>query len=294
MRIVEGLPEGFSERYVETNGIRLHVVTSGPEDGPLVVLLHGFPEFWYGWKRQIPFLAAQGYRVWVPDQRGYARSGKPEKIEAYAMNGLAADIAGLIDAAGGGPAYLAGHDFGAMVAWYTSALYPEKVRRTAIINVPHPEVMFHKVRTSVRQMVRSSYAAFFQLPWLPEISAEWGRWRTLTEVLRKSSREGTFSEEDLERYRQAWDQPRAYTSMLNWYRCFWRKKGRAPIRDIPVPVLILWGEQDQFLLPEMAGESLKYCTSGGRLERFPQATHWVQHEEAPEVNRLLHEWFGSE
>lgn len=283
----------MSERFVETNGIRLHVVTCGPEDGPLVVLLHGFPEFWYGWKSQIPYLAAQGFRVWVPDQRGYALSDKPERIEAYAMNLLAADIAGLIDAAGGGPAYLAGHDFGAMAAWYTSALYPEKVRRTAILNVPHPEVMFHKVRTSVRQMMRSSYAAFFQLPWLPELTARWDRWKTITEVLRKSSREGTFTESDLERYRQAWGEPRAYTSMLNWYRCFWRRKNRAPIRDIPVPVLIIWGEQDQFLLPEMAEESLRYCTAGGRLEKLPQATHWVQHEEAGTVNRLLQDWFGS-
>ncbi|MCZ8521205.1 MULTISPECIES: alpha/beta fold hydrolase [Paenibacillus] len=282
---------GLSERFVETNGVRLHVVTCGPQDGPLVVLLHGFPEFWYGWKDQIPFLAAEGYRVWVPDQRGYNLSDKPEGVPAYAMNELAADVAGLIDAAGGGPAYLVGHDFGAMVAWYASALYPEKVRSAVMINVPHPEVMFRKVRSSLRQMVRSSYAMFFQLPWLPETAAKWGRWKTLVEVLERSSRAGTFSEADMEHYRRAWDQPRAYTSMLNWYRCFWRKKGRAPIREIRIPVLIIWGEQDLFLLPEMAGESMAWCAGGARLEKLPEATHWVQHEEAAHVNKLLREWF---
>ncbi|HEX2910346.1 MAG TPA: alpha/beta hydrolase [Chloroflexia bacterium] len=284
----------YEYHFIITNGITLHVVQAGPQQGPLVILLHGFPEFWYGWRKQIDYLAEKGYRVWAPDQRGYNLSEKPPKIKDYRVELLAKDIAGLIEAAGREKAYIAGHDWGAMVAWNLAISYPEKVEKLAILNVPHPEVMRHALTHRLSQLVRSTYAIFFQIPWLPEKLTGLNNWMLGTRAMKSSSRPGTFSESDLEQYRQAWSQPGAMTSMLNWYRASVRYPPRFPSTEaatVKVPTLIIWGAKDLFLKAEMAQQSLDYCQDG-QLKYFEQATHWVQHEEAVSVNQLLADFFS--
>jgi pimeloyl-ACP methyl ester carboxylesterase len=210
--------------YIETNGIRLHVAQAGPADGPLVILLHGFPEFWYGWRRQIEPLARAGYRVWAPDQRGYNLSDKPKGLAAYDITELSKDVVGLVDAAGRQKCILVGHDWGAAVAWVTALVAPERLDKLAILNVPHPVVMARTLRGSgdqvrrLAQLRKSWYMFFFQLPLLPEAMLRANDWAAAVELLRRSSRPGSFTDEDFEQYRRAWWRKEAFTSMLNWYR----------------------------------------------------------------------------
>src|SRR5512138_809597 len=150
---------------IKTNGIQLHVVQAGPKNGIPVLLLHGFPEFWYGWRKQIPALAEAGCRVIVPDQRGYNLSDRPKGIRAYRVDELVADVVGLIDALEYERVNVVGHDWGALVAWMLAIRHPERLHRLGIVNVPHPAVIRHFLRRDPEQMMRSWYAAFFQLPW---------------------------------------------------------------------------------------------------------------------------------
>lgn len=283
----------LEHHYVPTNGITLHVVQSGPKDGPLVILLHGFPEFWYGWHRQIPALAEAGYRVWAPDQRGYNLSDKPYHLVDYKLTALVADIVGLIDAADQERAYLVGHDWGAVVAWNLAAYYPDRLARVVIMNVPHPQVLGHELRRSLRQLTKSWYIFFFQLPWAPEKLLSFNKFQLADHTLRGTSRRGAFSNEDIGFYRAAWARPRAFTSMINWYRAAARyaRQLKPPAR-VRVPVHIVWGRRDAFLNANMAQESLAWCEAG-RLTYFDKATHWVQHEEAAAVNQLLLQFFAN-
>lgn len=278
----------LEHHFVEANGIRLHVVQAGPLDGPLVLLLHGFPEFWFGWRYQIPALAKAGYRVWAPDLRGYNLSEKPRGLQAYGLRTLARDVVGLIDAAGRETADVVGHDWGGAVGWRLATEHRARVRRLAVLNCPLPGVMRRKLATSPAQMLRSSYIFFFQLPLLPEAAIRFADSRFLARSLRLTSRSGTFSEDDLERYREAWRQPGAASAMINWYRAALRGSGgsgRGADR-IRTPTLILWGARDRFLPLELAEQSLERCENG-RLEIVEEATHWIQHEEADRVNRSL-------
>ncbi|TYZ06262.1 alpha/beta hydrolase [Hymenobacter lutimineralis] len=269
---------------IRTNGVTLHVAQCGPANGPLVVLLHGFPEFWYSWRHQIMELAAAGYRVWVPDQRGYNRSEKPAGISAYQLKQLGADVLGLLDAAGVAQAAVVGHDWGGIVAWWLAVWHPERISRAAILNVPHPAVLGQAARKVPRQLLKSWYVFFFQLPWLPEWLFRRRQFRFGRGVLRGTSRAGTFSSEDLVRYVAAWNQPGALTSMINWYRaglCQPSRTGR-----VSIPLLLLWGKQDAFLEPRLAAFSLQQCAQG-QLVYFEQATHWLHQEEPAAVNRHL-------
>jgi pimeloyl-ACP methyl ester carboxylesterase len=281
----------MEHKFIEANGIRLNVLQDGQEQGPLLILLHGFPEYSYGWRKQIPYLAASGYRVWAPDQRGYNLSDKPEGIAAYSLDELASDVIGLIDASGQEQAYLVGHDWGAAVAWWVAARYPERLTKLVVLNVPHGAVMLRNLRGNLSQMRKSWYMFFYQLPWLPEILARRRDWKMVVEALTKSSRPGTFTASDLDQYRQAWAQPNAFQSMLNWYRAMMQKPPKAPPRArITVPTLLIWGAQDKFLGREMAQPSIDLCQDG-RLVFIEEATHWVQHEEAERVNELIAAFF---
>lgn len=272
---------------INTNNVTLHVVQDGPETGELVILLHGFPEFWYGWREQIPALAGAGYRVWAPDQRGYNESDKPKGIAAYSIDKLAADVIGLIDAAGVEKATVIGHDWGAGVAWWTAMTYPDRVSRLIVLNVPHGDALRSRVWRMPGQWLKSWYILFFQLPWLPEMLARLNHWQAIVQAMKRSSRPGTFTEADFEQYRAAWSQPQAYTSMLNWYRALLRK--RPPFTKnmrIHVPTLLLWGVKDKYLSRSLAQPSIEYCDDG-QLVFFEEATHWVQHEEVTKVNELI-------
>lgn len=276
----------YEHHLLPTNGITLHTVTAGPPEGPAVILLHGFPEFWYGWRRQIPALAAAGLRVWVPDQRGYNLSDKPPGRAAYRLDILTQDIIGLIDATGHSQVYLVGHDWGAMVAWSVALTAPERVRHLAILNVPHPQIALNHLRHDPRQMLRSTYAAFFQLPWLPETLLSAADYRLLSQLMRGSARHGAFSDEELEQYKHAWSQPGAVSSMLNWYRALLMAPVPHGSPRVTVPTTIIWGEKDVALRSVMAEESAALCDQG-ELIRLPGVSHWVQHEAAERVNEIL-------
>jgi epoxide hydrolase 4 len=283
----------WKHNYIETNSVRLHVVQAGPRSGIPVMLLHGFPEFWYGWRKQIPALAEAGCRVIVPDQRGYNLSDKPKGVKAYRLDTLVEDVIGLIDALEYEKVNLVGHDWGALVAWMLAIQHPERLHRLGIINVPHPAVMRRFLLHDLDQMRRSLYALFFQLPWLPELSLRLGRWYGASLALRRSGRSGAFTDEDMEKYKAAWSQPGAMTAMLNWYRAAARYQPQiTDDMQVRVPTLILWGVKDSALTYRMARPSLDYCDEGN-LIFFPDATHWVQHEEADEVNRHLLNFISS-
>jgi pimeloyl-ACP methyl ester carboxylesterase len=271
---------------IATNGVVLHVAQAGPESGPLVILLHGFPSFWYDWRLQIPALAAAGYRVWAPDQRGYTISDKPHGIRNYNLNTLADDIAGLIDAAGVEKATVIGHDWGAGVAWWMAQRHPERLERVGIINVPHPTILMRKLLTSLSQAKRSLYAMYFQLPWLPEISMRQRNFQPLAEAIQRTARRGIFTETELAHYREAWSQPGAMTAMLNWYRAAARHLPRPQSLRIRVPVFVIWGVRDFALERDLAQESLA-LVDDGRLFWVQDGTHWVHLEEPALVNRLL-------
>ena len=272
--------------------IRLHAVAAGPTDGPVVILLHGFPEFWYGWRRQIEPLAAAGFRVIVPDQRGYNLSSKPAGVAAYGLTELVSDVIAIADQLGQEKIFLAGHDWGAAVAWSAALLHPQRVAKLAVLNVPHPSVMRKYLSTRPRQILRSWYMSFFQLPWLPEALFSAFHFRVGSRSLLRSSRPGTFSAEDLAQYRSAWSRPGALTAMINWYRALFRTRVKFPDKSVRVPTRILWGERDDFLLHEMAHESLRYCTNA-ELFTFANASHWLQHEEPARVSELLVDFFRS-
>jgi pimeloyl-ACP methyl ester carboxylesterase len=278
--------------YFENSTVRIHAVTAGPKDGRVVVLLHGFPEFWFGWRKQIAPLANAGFRVIVPDQRGYNLSGKPRDMASYALKELVSDIVAIADQLSQEKIFLAGHDWGAAVAWSTAMLHPERIAGLVILNVPHPSVMRRFLNTRVRQMLRSWYIFFFQIPWLPERLFSAFDFYFGTRALVRSSRAGTFSQADLAQYRTAWSQRGALTTMMHWYRVGFRHHTKFPDRTVRVPTRILWGERDKFLMPEMARESLCYCTNA-ELFPFPEATHWLQHEEPEKVSQLLADFFQS-
>ncbi len=272
---------------VTTNGISLHVAQAGPEDGELVILLHGFPEFWYGWLRQIGFLAAHGYRVWAPDQRGYNLSDKPAGIDAYRYATLVADVIGLIDASGREQAYLVGHDWGAAVAWATANSHPDRLKKLAILNVPHPLVFYETLRSSRTQMLRSLYFGFFQIPRLPEFLMTVGDGVLGTQMLFLSSHPRTFSDAEIAEYLRAWKQPGAMTAMINWYRAVVQRAPQMPANPrITVPTLVVWGAEDVALSVDMAQKSVDLCDDG-RLVLFEDATHWVHHDKPEQVNALL-------
>jgi pimeloyl-ACP methyl ester carboxylesterase len=272
---------------ITTNGIRLHVVQSGPATGPLVLLLHGFPEFWYGWRHQLTHLANAGYRVWAPDQRGYNRSDKPPGIAAYRLELLAADVLGLIEAAGQEKARIVGHDWGGVVTWWIASHASHRLERAVVINAPHGAVMRRHLRSCPSQWLRSWYVGFFQLPWLPELVSRMDHWRLLVRALQESSRPGTFTTTDLEQYRQAWARPQAYRAMLNWYRAIVQKPPDLPVYGpIIVPILLIWGAQDVFLGRRMAHLSIALCPEG-QLAIFEEGSHWVHHEEPARVNVLI-------
>ncbi|MEQ8789289.1 MAG: alpha/beta hydrolase [Pirellulaceae bacterium] len=277
---------------IETNGVRLHAVVAGPEGGPVVIFLHGFPEFWYSWRRQIEHFARAGYRVIVPDQRGYNLSDKPSDIADYSIKQLAGDVAGVIDTVKWQQVSVVGHDWGGAVAFWLARHRPERVGRLVVINAPHFAVLPAEFRRNFKQLWRSRYMFFMQAPWLPETMYKQANYARLVKALRRTSRPGTFSDDDIQQYRQAWAQPDALRSMVNWYRALLRHRPKLPDDvDVRVATLLLWGEQDRFLGKELAEASIAHCPHG-RLVTFDDATHWLHLEEPQRVNALIEEFLA--
>ncbi len=280
-----------SER-IRADGLSLHAMQAGDLNGPLVLLLHGFPEFWYGWHRQIPALAKAGYRVVALDQRGYNLSDKPAGIEAYSTANLARDVVAVGDTLDAKSFFIVGHDWGGIVAWAIAQLFPESVRGAVILNAPRPQVFRSYALSHLSQMLRSTYVAWFQVPLLPERLLSAGSFAMLERAMRTTARPGTFSTEDFAAYREAWSQPLALTSMINWYRAAVRHSSESRSERIDVPVRVLWGRDDQFLNSELAELSRANCSQTS-VRYFDDTTHWIQHERADEVNAELISFFGS-
>jgi pimeloyl-ACP methyl ester carboxylesterase len=281
----------LAHRYADVgDDVRLHYVEAG--EGPLVVLLHGFPQFWYEWRHQIPALAGAGFRVVAPDMRGYNLSDKPPGVRAYRVEVLARDVERLILACGERTASVVGHDWGAIVAWIAAMRHPGRVGRLAILNVPHP-ARFPDGLLSPRQLLRSSYVFFFQIPRLPEKVIRARDFALLRSALRRDPvRPGTFTAEDIERYVGAMARPGALTATLNYYRALLRNP-RALLGRIEAPVLVIWGERDRFLSRRLAEPPPLWVPNLFSVERLPDASHWVAEDRPREVNALLLDFLRS-
>lgn len=272
--------------------VRLHYVEAGDPDGDLVILLHGFPEFWYSWRHQIAALSSAGYHVVAPDQRGYNTSDKPPNISDYETPRMAKDVAELLDHFGVEKAYIVGHDWGAMVAWMFAMKYPDRTRKLTIMNVPHPVKMLRGLKT-VRQLRKSWYIGFFQLPVLPEKAIAANDYAVLRKMFRRDPvNEHAFSEDDIDRYVKAMSQPGALKSAINWYRASRKTNVKAHLAEIDTETLVIWGTQDTALGEELAEPPSKWVKNY-RVEKLPDASHWVQCDRPEKVNALLLHFLAS-
>lgn len=279
--------------FMPSNGITLHVVQAGPVEGPVALLLHGFPETWRAWSAQIDALADAGYRVWLPDQRGYGESERPSGVRSYHLDTLADDIRGLVAQSGQRKVALLGHDWGGGVAWWLAYRHPELIERLVVVNAPHVGLMARQMTRSLRQLRRSLYMFLFQLPRLPEFILLRDGQRALLDMFARTSRPGTFDAADLAAYRVAWTRPGAMTAMLDWYRAgVPARPAMRRMTRVAVPVLLIWGEQDAFLERELAGASIELCDRG-RLATIEEAGHWVLREASTQVNRLVVEFLST-
>lgn len=275
-----------THRYLAVNGIRLHMVEAGA--GPLVVLLHGFPEFWYSWRRQLPALAEAGFHAVALDLRGYNESGKPPNVRAYRIRHLVEDVAALIAVLGERRAHIVGHDWGGAIAWKLAMLRPDLVERLVILNAPHPAAFTRELRHPA-QWLRSHYMLFFQIPWLPECVLAAGDFSLLARTLRREPvARDAFTAEDVDRYKHALARRGALTATLNYYRALFRYPAelRRNCRQVVAPTLLIWGERDRYLGVGMT-ENLTRWVPNLHVVRIPNASHWIQNDAPAQVNELL-------
>jgi pimeloyl-ACP methyl ester carboxylesterase len=278
------------EGYADVGDTSLHYVEAG--DGPLIVLLHGFPEFWFGWRLQIAPLAAAGFRVVAPDLRGYNLSSRPDGVEDYTADKLAADIVGLVRERGAESALLVGHDWGGTVAWTMAMNHPEVVDRLAILNAAHPRRLQQGLHHP-SQLRKSWYFFFFAIPGLPEEVVHARDWHFFRHFLQDAR--PPYTDEEIERYVEAWSQPGAATGMINYYRASVRqspKEAEAQLRPISAPTLVIWGQDDHYLGQDLAEPDHDDVPNLDRVERLEGASHWVHHDKAEEVNQLLSDFFA--
>ncbi|MDQ2913704.1 MAG: alpha/beta fold hydrolase [Chloroflexota bacterium] len=280
---------GAVDRDVTVNGVRLHCVVEG--EGPLVVLLHGFPETSRAWRKQIPALAKR-FRVVAPDLRGYGGSDKPNGIAASRASVLADDIVGLIHAFEAERAHVVGHDWGGAVAWTVAIEHPEAVDRLAVLNCPRPAVMARALRSNWAQIRRSWYIFAFQLPWLPEWALRRDGARAVKDVLRRAAKPGTFSDADLDEYAHGFSAPGAATAAINYYRAAVRSRASTGKKKISAPTLVIWGEDDIALGIELTRGMDGLFERKPRVEYLPDTGHFVMEERPEVVNRLLLEFLG--
>jgi pimeloyl-ACP methyl ester carboxylesterase len=279
---------------VEANGLRFHVAAcepgEGAREGRFALLLHGFPECWYSWRFQLPLLARLGYRAWAPDLRGYGESDRPARVSDYAIERLLDDVAGLLDAAGARETLLVGHDWGGVIAWYFAMRRPRPIDRLVVMNLPHPACMERALRRG-RQLLRSWYAFFFLLPWLPERLLAAGDYRAIRLAFAGTSLDRSrFGADVLRVYRENAARPGALTAMLHYYRALLRGGARRQralgFPKIEVPTLLVWGEEDPALGIETTYGTEEFVTDL-TLRYLPGVSHWVQQEAPEKVNAML-------
>lgn len=278
-------------QMVEANGLEFEVDVCGGGDR-LALCLHGFPEHSFSWRHQLPVLADLGYLAWAPNLRGYGHSSRPAGVEAYAIEHLLADVAGLIDAAGCRETVLLAHDWGAVIAWFFAMRRIRPLTRLVICNVPHPGPMQAAMAKGFSQLRRSWYVFFFQLPRLPEYLLGRDGAKAVAESLRRSSSDpDAFPDEVLEVYRRNAAQPGALTAMINYYRALVRGGGARRQREqgypeIEVPTLLVWGEEDVALTRETTFGTETYVRDL-TVRYLPRVSHWVQQEAPRIVNPMI-------
>ena len=287
----ELLQPGWTETTKLINGVELHVVEAGREGDPLLILLHGFPEFWWAWRKQIAPLAAAGYHVIVPDMRGYNGSSAPQEVAAYHLEVLAADVVALADAYGADRFDLVGHDWGAIVTWWTAATHPARLRRVVVMDGPHPDVWGPQAIKHPTQALRSTYVALFQLPWAPEVALGAMDFAGLKAMMTGSAHPDTFEEGALDRYAEAWAHPGSLSAMLNYYRALRERRGGSEPARLAPPTLILWAGDDRFLERNIAEAGLALCDDG-RLVVVEGASHWLHIEQPERVNAKIIDFLG--
>ena len=289
-------PADFEHHYVQLDGIRMHYAQAG--HGPrLLVLLHGFPECWWSWRHQLrlfrddPALAAQ-FTIIAPDMRGYNETDRPSW--GYELDVLVRDVVALLRALGHARAIVAGHDWGGNIAWSLAIARPDVVERLIALNIPHPALFAEAARTNWRQIRRSWYILFFQLPFLPEAAIRRNDYAFIEQVLRGTAIDAsTFSDQDIAIYKQAIAQPGAATAALSYYRVLVQQGSRGMFRGtamrVSAPTLLIWGEQDTAL-----GKELTYGTEcfapDLRIQYIPNCSHWAQQERPNEVNAAMLEF----
>lgn len=288
--------EPWTHQDAIVNGVRLHYVAAGPEEGDLVVLLHGFPEFWYSWHAQIPALAEAGYRVLAPDMRGYNRSEKPADVASYRTRELVGDVVGLIEHAGRESAHVVGHDWGGAVAWSVAIGRPDVVDRLVICNAPHPSAFERELTTNPDQLRKSWYIFAFQVPWLPEfllsLHDAWAIGRLFASA---GVDPEAFPPADRRRYREAFARPGAARGAINYYRATVRDTlrrlpaGGVGDQHVAVPTLVIWGEQDAALSTAML-DGLDQWVPDLEVRRLPDASHWVQADAPERVSEAILEF----
>ncbi|BAY34257.1 alpha/beta hydrolase fold protein [Nostoc carneum NIES-2107] len=275
--------------YITTNGVRLHYVTQG--EGPLMLMLHGFPEFWYSWRYQIPEFA-KDFKVVALDLRGYNDSDKPEDKSAYVMDKFVKDVKGVIEGLGYEKCVLVGHDWGGAIAWNFAYTHPEMLDKLIILNLPHPAKFSQGLRNP-QQMLKSSYMAFFQLPWLPEFAIQMGNYAPIEAAFKgRAVDKNAFSQADIDAYKNAAAKPGALTAMLNYYRnIFDQKLLQENWGILQVPTLMIWGEDDTAL-----GKELSYGTEAYvqdfQIKYIPHCSHWVQQEKPDLVNQYMRDFLS--
>lgn len=283
----------WSHREVTANGARFHVAEYGPADGPLVLLLHGFPEFWWSWRHQLIALGDAGYRAVAPDLRGYGASDKPPRgYDAYT---LSSDVAGMIRALGARHAVVVGQDWGGVLAWTVATLHPRVVSKLVVLSMPHPLRLRRAVATDRRQLVASSYIGFFQLPRAPEAKLRRADGAYVGELLRRWGGPGFPDAETETRCRQAMQVPGAAHSALEWYRWAVRSRTRPSglrfltllERGVGVPTLQLHGALDSCLLPETAAGSGAWVHAAYAFELMPDVGHFPAQEAPAAVSAAL-------
>jgi pimeloyl-ACP methyl ester carboxylesterase len=283
----------WTHRQVDVNGVRLHFVAAG--EGDPVVFLHGFPEFWYSWRRQLPALAAAGFQALAVDLRGYNASSRPKGVANYRTAALVEDVAAMIREEAGGRAFVAGHDWGGVLAWRLASLHPELVRKLAILNAPHPARFRQYLRRHPRQWLSSSYVFLFQLPWLPEKLIQGRDFGLLERAFRREPVvSDAFSERDIAAYKEMLRMPGGLQAALHYYRAALRYRGDLydPPQTVLPPTLVIWGRRDPYLGVGLT-ERLESWVPDLRVELL-DASHWVQNDAPDEVNRLLIEFFRSD
>jgi pimeloyl-ACP methyl ester carboxylesterase len=289
------LESQWQHLFVDTNNIRLHCVSQG--QGELVILLHGFPEFWYSWRYQIPALARH-FKVVVPDLRGYNDSDKPDN--GYDLDTLAADIRGLIEGLGYVKAHIVGHDWGGAIAWHLAQKCPQYLNRLAILNAAHPQKLIQELTGNIDQLRRSWYLLAFQVPGIPE----WLIQQNLGEFVKgvfqgQAIRKSAFTTEITQIYQAALEKPGALVAAINHYRQFmlpqnWVKQFTQQPQLVTAPTLILWGKEDSLLSQKLVEGLDKLISAPFWLKVIPECGHWMQQEVPHTVNRELLDFFRTE